>query len=65
MSPKLKFLNRRETPKREEKWLIQGRTTEISQRPLKGVPVRYWEGRNIGPFGTLASWRFKVYFASG
>ena len=34
---------------------MQGKTTEISDRPLKGVTVRCWEGRNSRPFETLAS----------
>ena len=35
------------------KWLNQGRTTETSERPLKRVPVRCWEGRNFGPLWDL------------
>ncbi len=34
---------------------MQGKTTEISDRPLKGVTVRCWEGRTSRPFETLAS----------
>ncbi len=38
---------------------------QISERFLRGVYVRCWEGRKIGPFATLASWRFKFFSDQG
>ena len=42
-----------------------GEKTDISRRPLKGVQTRCWEGRNIGPFAGLPSWRLTVFLGSG
>ncbi len=33
--------------KKARKWLIQGNSAETPERPLRGVPVRCSEGRNI------------------